>query len=368
MLTTQSAPSFHPQQSRVSERVCIGKTDIEVSRFALGGAPFGGAGFNGNPGSRFDHEYVLGILREAESQGMNYVDTAPHYGWGKSEKNLGPILSQVPRTSFVISTKVGVELIPRSKNEIPGPGDFQSDEPWKSSFNFSRDGIARSIEGSLERLGLNSIDIAYIHDPDEAVVLMNPSADPYSASHYKQVMEEAVPYLANLRSQGVIRAIGVGINQWQMLRDFANEGCFDVFLVAHQATLLEHSGTAQELAPLCQANKISMVAGSVTHRGILLTGSSPVDGSAPFFNIGPASSEIVRKVERIEEVCREYGVPLQAAAFQFPLLFPATASVLVGISAVSELQVDCHWFNIQIPIEFWRELKSRHLIDEAVPV
>lgn len=335
----------------------IGNTVVEVSRLGVGGSPFGGS-----CGREISETQSNVTLRWAATVGLRYFDTAPHYGAGLGEERLGVVLSTLPRESFTISTKVGKTLVPRNSNEPRGPYDFASDKPLKSIADFSRNGAQRSIEGSLERLKLDRIDIVYIHDPDDGILMIDPAADPRSTSHFKQVMDEVYPYLAELRSQGALGAIGVGINQAPMLCDFAAAGDFDVFLIAHFMTLLDHDVAFRELVPLCKAKNISLIAASLFHNGILVSGATPDDGTAPFYNSGPAPAEIVARVQRIESICTEFNVPLAAAALQFPFFAPTTASALVGMRNPTEILKNSDWLAREIPLEFWRALGAAQLI------
>lgn len=342
---------------RASDKVSLGN-DVEITRMGIGCSPMGGA--MGIPTSDRD---IHAIVAEAHKQGLAYYDVSPHYGQGYAEERLGKELTALPRDSFAISTKVGISLVPGKSGIERGGIDFYSPKPFVSVPEFTRDAVARSLENSLRRLQLQKIDIALIHDPDEAVTLTDPHADPYSKSHFREVMTQVYPYLEELRSTGVIGAVGIGINQWQMLRDFARAGNFDCFLLARQYTLLEHIGTVTRLLPILNSKRTRLIIGGIYHNGILATGSRTV--TAPWFDMDYASEAIIHQVQKIEEVCSAFRVPLQAAALQFPFGSQAVASIIPGVRNEHEIRANIDWFHYPIPFDFWTTLKERQLIHEA---
>lgn len=343
----------------------LGNTEVRVSNLGIGCAPFGGA-----MGKIVSDEEVNRVVTAAVNRGINYFDTAPHYGNGYSEKRLLKSLTHQSRVSVTISTKVGVSLIPglsgheRRKSGQPFSHiDFESPEPFESRMNFSKDAVAESIEQSISRLGC-APEVIYIHDPDEAVTLINRNADPYSRSHFEEVMEHVYPYLHMLRQSGRIKAIGIGINQWQMLRDFAKStALFDVFLLARQFTLIDHSDAWRELIPLCEQKNISLVIAGVYHNGILHSGSQPANGAKPFMDVGEASEAIIKRVSAIETICKKHCVSLKSAALQFPFRSKMTACVLTGVASENELTENIFWFEKIIPEDFWYELQKSALIE-----
>jgi D-threo-aldose 1-dehydrogenase len=215
------------------------------------------------------------------------------------------------------------------------------------SFDFSRPGAIRSFETSLERLGLEHVDILYIHDPD---------------NHYPQALTQTLPYLMELRAAGRVKAIGAGMNQWEMELQFAREGSFDCFLLAGRYTLLDQTALP-EFLPYCVEQNISVVAGGPYNSGILAVG--PREGAT--FNYRAASPEMMDKARAIEAVCERHQVPLRAAALQFILAHPALASVIPGARSVSEVEENVQLIEHPIPAEFWAELKQERLIAEAAP-
>ena len=218
----------------------LGATRVAVTRLGMGGAPFG------NVFNDLSDQAASDIIAAAYAAGVRYFDTAPLYGRGRSETRLGIGLAAFNRAGFVISSKVGYTLVPR----VPEGGSFDND----TRFDYSRDGVLRSLESSLRRLRTDRIDIVLIHDPDESVSNQL-DFDPYATSHFAEVMAGAYPALHELRAQGVIGAVGAGMNQWQMLSDFARAGDFDCFMLAGRYTLLEQGALASFL-PLC-AQKIA---------------------------------------------------------------------------------------------------------------
>jgi D-threo-aldose 1-dehydrogenase len=231
----------------------------------------------------------------------------------------------------------------------------------RSEFDFSRDAVLRSIEGSLKRLDMSAIDMIAIHDPDESLFL-KPGEDPFARSHFKEAMEGAYPALAELRSQGVIKALGVGMNQWQMLCDFAEAGDFDYFLLAGRYTLLDQDSLAR-LLPLCERRSISLIIGGPYNSGILATGAVP----GATYDYQPAAPDLLQRVQSIEAVCARHGVSLQAAALQFPLHNPVVASIIPGARSIAEVEANLAFLQEPIPAGFWADLKAARLINPAAP-
>jgi D-threo-aldose 1-dehydrogenase len=232
----------------------------------------------------------------------------------------------------------------------------------RTEFDFSYDAAMRSIESSLERLHLDNVNMVAIHDPDEAAG-NDPSSDPYAKSHFREAMDGAYRALHSLRSQGVIGAVGVGINQWQMLTDFAREGDFDYFLLAGRYTLLDHA-SAKILLPLCIERKVRVVVGGPFNSGILASGAV----SGAYYNYAPAPPEILARVQRIEDLCACFNISLRAAALQFPLGHPAVISVIPGARSTAELDENIAALHEPIPSEFWTALQRQQLIDVSVPL
>lgn len=298
----------------------IGSSNLKVTNIGMGGAPL----------VITEESNAIETLLTAYNEGIRYFDTAPYYGAGISEKYFGKFLSSVERNSFVISSKVGRII-----------------ENQEIRFDYTREGILRSLEESLERLNLDYIDIALIHDPDD---------------HYHQALDESFPTLSDLKSQGIIKAIGCGMNQWQMLFDFANNADFDCFLLAGRYTLLDHSAM-YTLMPKCIEKNISIILGGPYNSGIL---ASDFKSESTYF-YEPTPNKVTEKTRLIKNVCDKYEVPLKAAALQFGLNHPSVASTIPGPSNPDELIENLKMVNININNDLWKELKDMKLIDEKCP-
>ena len=332
----------------------IGSSGLKVTRMGLGGAPFG------NLFTTLAERSAEATIAAAYNAGIRYFDTAPLYGSGLSETRVGMGLSPYNRDELVISTKVGYTLVPRTSDEPPD-GVFVDIPSLDPVFDYSRDAVLRSIEESLRRLQTDRIDILLIHDPDEGASIL-PDFDPRDKGHFSEVMDGAFPALHELREQKVVRAIGMGMNQWQMLCDFAVEGDFDCFLLAGRYTLLEQE-SLHKLLPLCLEKNIRIVIGGPYNSGILATGA--VEGA--YYNYGPAPPDILERTRRIEEVCARHDVPLQAAALQFPFGHPTVAAIIPGARTVSEFEANIGYFQQEIPAGFWEELKDLSLVHPDSP-
>jgi D-threo-aldose 1-dehydrogenase len=333
----------------------IGAAGPEITSFGLGGTGLG------NMYQAVEEDAALELVAAAYQAGVRYFDTAPCYGLGLSETRLGRALAGLRRPQFVVSTKVGYSLVPLA----PGEDSWtlwDKSPPMRTEFDFSYDAAMRSIESSLERLKLDSVDMVAIHDPDEAVG-NDPTSDPYAKSHFREAMDGAYRALHSLRSQRAIGAIGVGINQWQMLTDFAREGEFDYFLLAGRYTLLDHA-SVKTLLPLCIERNVKVVVGGPFNSGILASGAV----SGAYYNYAPAPPEILARVRRIEDLCVRFGISLRAAALQFPLGHPAVVSVIPGARSTTEFDENIAALGEAIPGDFWVALRNERLIDESVPL
>ena len=325
----------------------IASTEVQVTQIGMGGAPLG----------KLDQSVAYHTLEKAYEIGIRYFDTAPLYGAGNSETFSGSFLSTMDRDEFTLSSKVGRLILSEEeaasfKFDGPRTATIQVNEKasgYKNNvvFDFSRDGILRSIEETLERLQLDYIDIAYIHDPDD---------------HYSQALNESFPALADLKSQGMIKAIGAGMNEWEMLSKFAVEVDVDCFLLAGRYTLLDQSAL-DTLLPICEQQNISLILGGPYNSGIL---ASDLASDTTYF-YDPAPAEIVSKAKQIRDVCDQFGVPLQAAALQFGLLHPAVASTIPGPSTHIEASENVEMSTFPIDRNMWRELKSKNLIHSNCP-
>lgn len=336
------------------EKRRIASTDVEVTVLGLGGTAY--AGMYESVG---DDEAVAAI-RQAFASGIRYFDTAPLYGHGSSEIRLGKAIHALDRKSLVISSKVGRVLEPAPAEAIERDV-FDKPMLYRPVFDFSRVGTDRSLRESLERLQTTYLDICLVHDPDQsaAIILDDPQAD----VHIAQVMRDTWPALAELRDQGVVRAIGVGMNQWPMLRVFVETGKFDCILLAGRYTLLDQS-SLDRLLPACERHNVSVIIGGPYNSGILATG--PVPGA--MYNYSPASDEILDRVRQLNAACEEFQVEMRAAALQFPLAHPAVVTVIPGARSVSEVRENVRLMSSPIPARFWKALRDRKLIRPEAPI
>lgn len=317
-------------------RVPLGGTEVTVTRLGMGLAPIGGLY------SAVGDRTAAAAVDEAWLRGVRFFDTAPLYGAGLSEKRAGAALRE--RTDFTLATKVGRRL---------RPGRSETSGMWAEAggtvpaWDFSAEGVYASHRESLERLGLDRVDILHLHDPDR---------------HFGQARDEALPAMINLRREGAIGAVSAGMNQSAMLTDFARTGLFDCFLLAGRYSLLDQSGLA-DLLPECLKRGISVLVGGVYNSGVL---AAPVPGAT--YDYQPASPKVLAKAQAMERLCARYDVPLRAAALQFPLAHPAVASVLVGMRSPEEAADAAAMASVPIPGGLWRDLTAAWLLDPEVPV
>ena len=320
------------------ERVPLGLTALTVTRFGLGTAPLAGLF------EEVEESKGIGVIERAWDAGIRFFDTAPLYGHGLAEMRLGKVLQHEPRDEFTLASKVGRLL---RADVPPEPGQsFRGTPPVNPKFDFSYDGVMRSVEESLERLGLERIDILHIHDPDD---------------HYEEALNGAYRALDRLRSDGVIGAVGAGMNQAEMLTRFAREANFDCFLLAGRYTLLDQVAL-KELLPACVQRAITIIAGGVYNSGIL---ADPKPGA--HYNYQTAPPELLERARRIRDVCDRHAVPLKAAAVQFPLGHPAVSCVVVGCRSAAQLDESIEMFKLEIPAALWRDLKSAGLLPDSAP-
>ena len=321
---------------------------------ALGGAPLGNLF---RPVTDAD---ATALIVAALAAGVGYFDTAPHYGHGLSERRVGSALGQVPRDRFVLSTKVGRLLT--AQRDVPRVQHGYVDGlPYVQRYDYTLDGTLRSLDDSLARLGLDRIDIAYVHDIDVATH----GAD--QPARFRQMVDGALPALARRKAEGALAAYGLGVNDVQVCLDTLAAADVDVILLAGRYTLADQTALPA-LLPRCVERGVAIVAGGPFNSGILATGARPADGSAPYFDYAPASPHVVDRVARIEAVCGEFGVPLRAVALQFPRAHPAVACVLVGARSAAELADNLAHARMPIPRAFWEALRARGLVDEAAPL
>jgi D-threo-aldose 1-dehydrogenase len=337
---------------RTGEMRPLGRTGLRVSAMGFGGAPLG------NLLHAFSDDEARATVAAAYDAGIRLFDTAPLYGHGLSEHRVGEALRWVERDSYLLSTKIGRLLRPARSGHVDG-GQFKAVLPFETVYDYSHDGVMRSVEDSLQRLGLGRIDILLIHDVD----VWTHGSEEARLQRFKEVMEGGYQAMRRLRDEGTVGAIGAGINEVQACLDFAKAGDFDTFLLAGRYTLLEQ-GALDELLPLCAAKGISLIIGGPYNSGVLATGA--VKGAV--YNYKPAPPEILERVARIEAVCRRHRVPLAAAALRFPLGHPQLATVIPGARSPREIAQNVELFAAAIPADLWAELKHEGLLREDAPV
>jgi D-threo-aldose 1-dehydrogenase len=320
--------------------------DAARSRLGLGGAPLG------NLFAPVADADARALLDAAWSGGCRSFDTAPHYGHGLSERRIGDALRARPRETFTLSSKVGRLLTPDAGVPREQHG-YVAGLPFRQHWDYSAAGVRRSVEDSLQRLGLARLDVAYVHDCDAAT--HGERADAVR----RQVIDEALPALRALQREGLVRAIGLGVNDVRIVLDVLREAELDVLLLAGRYSLLDH-GALPELLPACAARGVRIALGGAFNSGLLATGTRA--GAVARFNYAPAAREWVERTARIEAVCDRHGVPLRAAALQFPLAHPAIDIVMVGARSAAEWQDALAMVNHPIPAAFWQGLRADGLV------
>lgn len=331
----------------------IGATGLEVVTLGLGCASLG------NLYRPVGDDQARDTLQRALDEGLRYVDTAPYYGFGLSERRVGDALRREPRDSVVLSTKVGRLLQPCGPvNESEARHGYCSPMPFEPVYDYSYDGIMRSHEDSRQRLGLDRIDILYLHDIGRA------THGDDNAPLFKIAMESGCKALDELRSTGQIRAFGLGVNEYEVCEQAMEYGDFDCFMLAGRYTLLEQEALDTFL-PRCEARNVSIIIGGVYNSGILATGTR--SGQTLYYNYEPAPAVIIERVERLETVCAEFELPLAATALQFPLAHPAVASIVVGMGNPQRVEHTLKLFNRPIPADFWQALRDKGLLHPAAP-
>ncbi len=331
------------------DRKTLGRSNLDLS--VLG---FGGTGL-GNMYVAMPEQDAIDTLSAAYAAGMRYFDTAPLYGHGLSELRVGSGLRLFEDPSVIVSSKVGWRLRP-AFGKPTDAGLFRNITAFSRFNDYSYDGAMRSFEDSLNRLGTERIDILMIHDVDR-----RNQGDRY-AEVFGEAMAGAYRAILSLREQGVVKAIGCGLNDWEACQAFAEAGDFDCFLLAGRYTLLEQE-SLRTFLPLCERRGIGIILGGPYNSGILASGAV----KDAWFNYAPATAEVLERVAAIEKICASHNVPLKAAALQFPLHHACVASVIPGTSSAAELNENLRMLRIPVPAELWRELKSAGLMDARAP-
>lgn len=331
-------------------KIQLGNTGVAVPRLGLGTAPLSGMMLGDGLYGGTAHDEAVRIISRAQELGISYVDTAPLYGTGRAEARLGQsTYASADRDSFVVSTKIGRVLNPvhgRSspEDDADGLGELIAVNSW------TRDDVHRSIEESLIRLNLDSVEIIYVHDPD---------VETYGEN---QALYEAFPALIELREQGVIKAIGCGMNEWQMPLKFIQRFDLDIILLAGRYTLLDHSGLAKFL-PACVERDVKITVGGPYNSGILARDlSQPVT-----FNYEQAPDNLVNQARKLTDICVAHDVDLKAAALQFVLAHPAVATAVPGAQTIAELEQNISMVEQEIPATMWSDMRAARLIPDDAP-
>ncbi|MFH9547926.1 aldo/keto reductase [Streptomyces sp. NPDC017435] len=318
----------------------LGRSGVPVSPLAFGAAVIG------NLFTEVGEEQAHTAVAAAWQQGIRYFDTAPHYGLGLSERRLGAALREHPRAQYTLSTKVGRRLEPADRGGDDLADGFAVPATHRRVWDFSADGVRRSLEASLERLGLDRVDVVYLHDPDD---------------HAEQAFREGYPALEKLRSEGVVGAIGAGMNQAEMLTRFVRDTDVDVVLCAGRYTLLDQRAAA-DLLPAAVERGVSVVVGGAFNSGLL---ADP--GPDATFDYARAPGELLDRALRMKETADRHGITLRAAALAFCAAHPAVASVLVGTRSAAEVRDCAEQFATPVPAAFWRELRDTGLLTSEEP-
>jgi aryl-alcohol dehydrogenase-like predicted oxidoreductase len=321
------------------ERRPLGRTGLDVTALGLGGTGVGGIF------TRNDDATGEATVARAWELGIRYFDTAPYYGHGASERRYGAVLADKPRGELVLSTKVGRLLVPG--DDSAKPAHWKDGEPWRAVFDYSPAAVRESLDASRERLGVERPDLIYVHDAHDQVA---------------EALAGAEPTLRAMREAGETTGIGAGINWVAPCLELARGGDFDCFLIAGRYSLLDQSAF-DELLPLCLERGLGIVIGGAFNSGILATGAVP--GAS--FHYQPADAAVMERVRRIEVVCHDHGVPLPAAALQFPLAHPVVSTVLVGARSPREIEDNVRHVAHPIPAAFWDALKGQGLLRADVP-
>ncbi len=330
----------------------LGRTSLHVSQFGFGTAPL--AGFR----TTIPEQDAIATIDAAYQAGVRLFDSSPYYGYGRAELRMGAALRDCPRDDLVVSTKIGRWMTPVPRGTAI-EGMRKGGLNHYPTFDYSYDGVHRSLEQSLLRTGLDRVDILLVHDVDfwttqDRIVLED---------RFRQVMDGAHRALVDLRSQGVIGAIGVGLNEADMSARFVRAGDFDCVLLAGRYTLLEQKAL-DDFMPLCEKRNVSVIIGGPLNSGVLATGAR----QGAKYDYSDAPAWVMNRVARIEEVCNRHGVPLAAAALQFPLAHAAVAAIIPGAVSKDEMLGNFALMRYSIPGAMWEELRTLRLLDPRAPI
>jgi D-threo-aldose 1-dehydrogenase len=328
----------------------LGKTSLRVTEIGFGGAPLG------NLFAVVSEQDAQASLAASWDNGCRFFDTAPFYGYGLSERRVGDALREKPRGEFKLSTKVGRLIRPGTAGKGHGT-DFRSPMPFYAEFDYSYDATMRSFEDSMQRLGLDRIDVALIHDIGRDWHGDN------QPEIFRNAMNGSAKALATLKAAGTVGAIGIGVNDADVCEEALRAADFDCFLLAGRYTLLEQ-GPLDRLFPACHKCNVSIIVGGAFNSGLLARLGQP-DAT---YNYGAVPPEIARRAAALHEVCAHHNVPLPAAALQFPLAHPAVASVIPGARNAAEVASHWQWARLAIPAALWDDLRAQGLLHAEAPV
>ncbi|WP_322012443.1 aldo/keto reductase [Paraburkholderia sp. J12] len=342
------AQEWHPQ---VGTKRRIGRSALEASALSLGTAPLGGLYRD------LTEEEAQATVDAAWQAGIRFFDTAPHYGHTKAEHRLGAALRRYPRSEYVLSTKVGRRFVPRT-HVYDGSEGWQDPLPFEAIYDYTYGGILRSFEDSQQRMGIVDIDILLVHD-------IGRYTHGERHPHYWQQLTEGGGFRAldELRAAGTVKAVGFGVNEREVILDAMREFQIDCALLAGRYTLLEQA-PLDDLLPACLERGVSILLGGAFNSGILAQGLS----GERKFNYGDAPPDVIDRVARLDAVCHSFGVPLAAAALQFPYAHPAVATVLNGARSAAEVRENAASFARPIPADLWLALRDEGLVDPRAPL
>ncbi len=326
---------------------------IQFTEIGFGAAPLG------NLYRAISEKEAQDTLIAAWKAGIRYFDTSPQYGLGLSETRLNHFFRGKPRDKYVLSTKVGRRLKVVPPDKRLGIGKFFDVPSRGEIYDYTYDGVMRSLEDSLERLGLDRVDIVYVHDLDVYTHGSQATRDRY----IEELMKSGYRALAEMRDQKVIKAFGAGVNEWEACQILAERGDFDLFLLAGRYTLLEQTALDSFL-PLCEKRGIGIVLGAPYNSGILASGAKP----GAFYNYSPAPKEILKRVAEIEKIVKKHRVKLPEAALRFPLVHPTVVSIIPGAQRPAEVTLNMRTLAKKIPKALWKDLKAAGLVRVDAPV
>lgn len=338
----------------------MGKTSLRMGPLSFGAAPIG------NLYRPVSDAQALDAVAAAVDAGIRYFDTAPFYGFGLSEKRIGAALAKLEKNNsdpaIIVSTKVGRGLNPIEKAPYGIRHGFASAEAMEPYFDYSYDGVMRAFESSQQRLQIQRVDVLLVHDLGEV------THGPAHAEKLREFLDGGYRAMDELKRHGLVRALGVGANEWQVGMELLAHTDIDCFLLAGRYTLLDQSA-AVEFFPACARRGVSVILGGPFNSGILASGvTQKTEGATPHYDYAPADRDIVDRVARLEALCAEFNIELAAAALQFPLASPVVCTVLAGFTGRGEVESAARSINRKIPAGFWRALKDVHLIEEYAEI